>query len=336
MFSGMFKSDNNNSNKAIVPYTGTSATKNNNRRAPNNSSNKAIVPYTGTTATKNNSNNKAIVPYTGTTATKNNSNNKAIVPYTGTTKNNNNRRANKNNKPNNSSSTTSNSNNNNRVKNNSNSNNSDNNNDAKVFPLPFEQPVAAQTFKNMLKRDNGAMKATNMLVGMDDQNVTNMRNIKTLDGNKVYYKRDAEGMMRPIIIFIKSTSDSLNKSNLNMLANVLSDKMPMRNRLRNSNKYVFSESGPFGSGYYHDAYFTTSRNNIQWINNPMFDNKSPMVDMKYGNLLRKMNNLRNMDNQMRSDMPNNMFEDFTPNSKAQRAQNLNRVANALRKKNKMN
>jgi hypothetical protein len=201
-----------------------------------------------------------------------------------------------------------------------------------VSPLPLNlinnEDNHVKSLKNALKRTNGDVKAKRVMNDMEFMNVTNRRNIKTLDGNKIYYKKVNDGTVRPIIIFIKAASDSLNKNNLNVLAKVLSEKMPIRNS--NDNGYMFGSSGPFGSGYYHKNYFTTDNatNNIKWTNNPVFEKNKPL---KFGNLVRIMNSMKNNQNELKNNVPNNIFNEYNNPSKEARVMNLSKVVNKLKK-----
>ena len=285
MFSGMFQSNNNTKKNTVI--NGNEEVRYNvpkNNNTMNGNNGKAIVPF----VPKNNN-------------TMNGNNAKAIVPQATNVQNTNGNR---------------------RKNNNSNSEA----NVMDVYPSPFNlnDKDNAQALKNALKQTTGEVKAKRILNNMEMLNITDKRNIKTLDGNKVYYKKDIDGLVRPIIIFIKAASDSLNKNNLNVLSNVLAEKMPIRNA--NGNGYMFSMSGPFGSGYYHNGYFTKD-NEMKWMNNPMFENQK---SMKFGNLVRKLNTLKNNQNGMRPNVPNNIFNEYTKSSKENRMANLSKVVNKLR------
>jgi hypothetical protein len=183
-----------------------------------------------------------------------------------------------------------------------------------------------------MKRTDTQVKAKTFMHNVVSNQLINVKDMKTINGNKIYYKNDENGV-RPILIFIKASSDSLNKSNLNILANVLLDKMPNTRQQPVSNKftYIFTESGPFGSGYYHNGYFTTENNNkpVTMVNNPLFENNrgsSSLKELTLDELIQQMR-LRNN---------NTMFDNYTLASKTNRVRDLTKLVNRLQKKNKSN
>ena len=355
----------NNQGLAVVPFVNNKGPKNgNNNKGPKNGNNNNGPKNGNNNNGPKNGNNEtnqglAVVPFVNNKGSKNgnntngskngnNENNQglAVVPFVNTngSKNGNNTNGSKNGnkKDNNNKGLSMVSSNNAPVKNNKslsmvpfvvkNDNVAKSNNSIEVSPLPLNlintDRNTVQSLKNALKRTNGDVKAKRVMNDMEFVNVTNRMNIKTLDGNKIYYKKVNDGTVRPIIIFIKSASDALNKTNLNVLAKVLSEKMPIRNS--NDNGYMFGSSGPFGSGYYHKNYFTTDNatNDIQWINNPLFENKKPLT---FGNLIRTMNAMKNNQNALKNNVPNNIFNEYNKRSKENRVMDLSKVVNKLKK-----
>ena len=235
---------------------------------------------------------------------------------------------------------------NNLVKTNNNQTPTVNNNNKKNanMSMTFEKGTNKTKLVEAFKRTNTDVTAKSFLKDITGEQLNNVSNMKTFNGNKVYYKKDEQGAVRPVIIFIKAMSDSLNKTNLRILANVLSDKTPVRGT--NSNNYMFTESGPFGSGYYHTGFFQKSGNkvmtNVNVFENPLFDPNalSPASDtllreLKYGEALNRMATLKSNNNSMTM-VPNNLFDNYTLSSKQNRVRNLTRVIDSLQKKNKRN
>ena len=121
-----------------------------------------------------------------------------------------------------------------------------------------------QRLLNMLKNNNKTN--VNTMVGrhvVTSNNLNKYSNIRTINGNKLYYKYQTDGTPRPILIFIKASMDSINKTNLNLLSKVLVNKMPLLGGKvsfdNRSKSYEFSDKGPFGTGYYHMGYFKKGR-----------------------------------------------------------------------------
>ena len=306
--------NNNNGNKVNVPQNNNNnnGSKVNVPQNKNNNGNKVNVPQN-----KNNNGNKDNVPQN-----KNNNGNKVNVPKNNNNGNKVNVPQNKNN--NNGSEVNVPKNNNQQPKNNQVSNVNTN------FPS-FKPSLNKTKLSNAMGRTDTQVKAKPFMRNVVSNQLINVKDMKTINGNKIYYKSDENGV-RPILMFIKASTDSLNKSNLRILANVLSDKMPNTSQEQPvSNKkftYIFTESGPFGSGYYHTAYFTMENNTPKIVNNPLFANEggSSLKELTIDELIQQMR-LRNN---------NAMFDDYTLASKTNRARNLTKLVNRLEKKNKRN
>jgi hypothetical protein len=292
--------------------------KNNNNSNNNNGSSVSTL-----VKNNNNSNNNNGSSASTSVKNNNNSNNNNGSSVSTSVKNNNNSKNN-----NGSSAST-------LVKNNNNSKNNANNkvstNANNTFPS-FKPSINKTKLTNAMKRTDTQVKAKTFMHNVVSNQLINVKDMKTINGNKIYYKNDENGV-RPILIFIKASSDSLNKSNLNILANVLLDKMPNTRQQPVSNKftYIFTESGPFGSGYYHNGYFTTENNNkpVTMVNNPLFENNrgsSSLKELTLDELIQQMR-LRNN---------NTMFDNYTLASKTNRVRDLTKLVNRLQKKNKSN
>ena len=101
--------------------------------------------------------------------------------------------------------------------------------------------------------------------------VNETTNLRTLNKNKIYYRKSENGSTRPILVFIKASADGVSPSNLKVLSNALKNKMPNFNNSRTNKSYKFIQNGPFGTGYYHMGYFkevpTTNGSQTSGYNN---------------------------------------------------------------------